>query len=241
MNNGWVKLHTKFLNSAIWQSQDSHLIQLFTYCLLNANWKDKEAVIGNDVVIVKRGQFITGRKSLVRALTTLKNEKSKVFQKMETLYRRKLEILEKLKFLTIASTNKYTVVTVQKYNEYQVNDQQVTNGRPTDDQQMTTTKEYKNKRIKEEKYPLSYLTEFPIDDFSDIEASEKQIRLEGEKALNWLRANNRKKTDHKAFLRNWVLKVYKKRLGITPAVEYEIDENGLARLRELKKPLKGIN
>ena len=144
MNEGWVKLHRKFIDSPVFQSRDSHLVQLFLYCLLKANWKDKEAVLGNEVLLIKRGQFITGRKQLVRDLTALRRENSPMWQKMETLYRRKLFILEKLHFLTISPTNKYSIVTICNYEKYQANDQQMTNNRPTDDQQMTTTKNIKN-------------------------------------------------------------------------------------------------
>ena len=90
----------------------------------------------------------------------------------------------------------------------------------------------------------NYLKTFPIEDFSDIDATEKQIRLEAEKADNWLEAEGKRKKDYKAFLRNWVLKAYKKRAGTisTQADRYEVDESGMARLKELKNnnPLKGM-
>ena len=149
MNNGWIKLYIKFKDHAIMKSGDSYLFQLFMFCLLMANWKETEVIIGNEVITLKAGQFITGRKSLVKHLTKLTDENSSVFKKMESLYRRKLEILEKLDCITIKTTNKYTVITIQNWNRYQSNDQQMTNGRPTDDQRQTTDKEYKNIRNKE--------------------------------------------------------------------------------------------
>ncbi|MBI3980694.1 hypothetical protein HY345_01730 [Candidatus Microgenomates bacterium] len=143
MDEGWIKLYRKFINGPIFQSRDYYLIQLSLYCLLTANWKDKDVVLGNEVIKLKRGQFISGRKQLVRDLTNCKKENSKNFKKYESLYRRKLLTLEKLSFLTIKSTNKYSIVTIYNYERYQQNDQQMTNNRPTDDQQMTTTKNIK--------------------------------------------------------------------------------------------------
>lgn len=80
-----------------------------------------------------------------------------------------------------------------------------------------------------------YLTNFPIEDFSDIDATEKQIRLEAEKALNWLVANNKKKANYKAFLRNWVLKIYKKKISQKDEPVYEYDVEGIARLKKMKE------
>lgn len=88
-----------------------------------------------------------------------------------------------------------------------------------------------------------YLKKFPLDDFSDIDATDKQIRLEGEKAYNWCLSNGKTKKDYKAFLRNWVLKNYKKKSGTTPtrADDYDIDEKGIARIKDMKEKMLGGN
>lgn len=91
-------------------------------------------------------------------------------------------------------------------------------------------------KLKEEKGTSTqeYLTTFPIEDFSDIDATEKQIRLEAEKANNWLLSKGTTRKDYKAFLRNWVLKVYKKRVASQPTVEFEINPEGIARIKDMK-------
>ena len=90
---------------------------------------------------------------------------------------------------------------------------------------------------------ISYLQNFPIEDFSDFDASEKQIRLEGEKAYNWCKSKGTTRKDYKAFLRNWVLKVYKKKAVKQEEPKYEVDADGIARLKAMKTgfEIKGMN
>ena len=98
---------------------------------------------------------------------------------------------------------------------------------------------------KKEYMSPAYLLNIPIEDFSDIEASENQIRLEGEKALNWLKAKGTTKKDYKAFLRNWVLKTYKKKT-VQVNLHQELPETSeeqrlknIAKIEEMKKKILG--
>jgi hypothetical protein len=106
----------------------------------------------------------------------------------------------------------------------------------TDDNANDNRRIEKNRIDKKERVYTSqkYLLDIPIEDFSDIDATEKQIRLEGEKAHNWLLAKGTTRKDYKAFLRNWILKAYKKKVVTEPTTEYEIDTNGLARIKRMK-------
>ena len=63
MNNGWITLHRKLLKSPYFK--DAEAVQLWIWLLLSANHKPGQAVIGTKVINVKRGQLVTGRKSMV--------------------------------------------------------------------------------------------------------------------------------------------------------------------------------
>lgn len=96
------------------------------------------------------------------------------------------------------------------------------------------------KNRKEEKLSstFEYLKNVPLKDFEDIEVTEKQLLLEAEKARNWLKSKGERKKDYKAYLRNWVLKNFKLRTSPTvanTADKYEIDENNIARLKQMKQ------
>ena len=98
-------------------------------------------------------------------------------------------------------------------------------------------KEIKVNEIKEDiRASQNYFQNVPLKDFEDIEITEKQLLLEAEKAFNWLKSKGERKKDYKAYLRNWVLKNFRKRLESTPtlAEKYEVDENNVARLKEMK-------
>lgn len=248
MNEGWIKLHAKFIKSAIFTSGDSYLVQLAMYCMMEANWKDKDVVVGNEVIKLKRGQFITGRKSLVKALTTIKKEYSKEFKKMEFLYRRKLIILEKLDFLHIKATNKYSIITIQNYSKYQDNTQQQHNDDTTTAQQLHTTKEDKNIRSKEYIYSsLKYLEEINDSDLEEFNkkysASKSDIKALAEALRLWCETNNKKKKNYRAFLQNRLLDKY----GLRPVVYkpepvedfIPVSEEKMAEFRKKKNALFG--
>jgi hypothetical protein len=131
---GWIKLHRKFVN---WEwFTDSKTSHLFLYLLLSANHEDKNWRGQN----IKRGQLITGRKSL--------SEKTGL---SEQVVRTSLNKLKSTNEITIKTTNKNSVITVLNYDLYQnkttinqQSNQQITNKQPTTNQQITTTKNDNN-------------------------------------------------------------------------------------------------
>lgn len=130
-NNGWIKIYNKLQN---WEWYDnSDMVSLWVHLLLMANWQDKNW----HGVPVKRGQLITGRKSL---------------SKNTGISQRKIRTcLNRLKMtneISIKTTNKFSIITIINWDKYQGNDkkrpaERPANG-PTTDQQSTTPKEYKN-------------------------------------------------------------------------------------------------
>ena len=101
------------------------MVHLFIHLLISANNEDGEW----RGIQIKRGQLITGRKSL--------NEGTGISeQKIRTCLKR----LENTKEITIQSTNQYSIITICKYDNYQENkkktnqriNQQLTSDQPTD-------------------------------------------------------------------------------------------------------------
>jgi len=62
-NQGWISLHRSFMDSPLYQ--DSQAVHLWVHLLLKANHKDGKVLIGNKMISVPRGSFITGRDKLV--------------------------------------------------------------------------------------------------------------------------------------------------------------------------------
>ena len=220
--NGWIKLYRKLNENPIMQDQAA--LQLFIWILTNVD--------------SKTGTVDFGRYFVARELKTNPN----------TLYSALQRLVSKYKVCSILSTASHTQISLLNWAKYQPTETPVNttfNSPSTTTQQpINTLQEYKNKEYKNIKRESSqeYLQTFSIEDFSDIDATERQIRLEAEKALNWCLANNRKKSNYKAFLRNWLLKVYKKRsipTMVIPEDRFTIDPEGIAKVQAMKDKLMG--
>ena len=128
---GWISLYRKFTE---WEwYTDANTMRVFLHLLLKANHKD-----GNwQGKTIKRGQVVTGRKSL-------SNELKISEQAIRTS-------LNKLK-ITNEITIEFSIITIEKYDVYQDNqkennqqkNQQATNEQPTSNQQLTTNNNNNN-------------------------------------------------------------------------------------------------
>lgn len=124
---GWIKLHRKFLQNSIFRARDPLLIQLTVYILLKANHRQEKVLINDTEVIVNAGQGIFGIFQIVKDLTGLEREGSREFKRFQSLYYRRLKILEKIGFLKNESTNKFTVISIINWDVYQSNEKQTEN------------------------------------------------------------------------------------------------------------------
>lgn len=145
MDQGFIKLWRKSINSIIFQ--DADLWKLWTWCLMKANHTERNVTIktgrGNKVLTCKRGQFVFGRKSAARAL------------KMKpTTVRYRMLTLSKLQNLDMQVDTHFTIVTIRNYDKYNdiknnvdrsINNQLTGNCHPTD-----TNKNYKNYKNKKD-------------------------------------------------------------------------------------------
>lgn len=141
--NGWIKLHRKLLGSPIFQNEK--LLKVFMYCLLKASHSDHQQVVGRQIVPLKPGQFVFGRK---KAAVELDLKESTVRDYMNTL--------KSDNVITITPTNKFSVITVVNWEFYQDkeddNRQQKDNKATAERQQTNTNKNVKNdKNVKKNK------------------------------------------------------------------------------------------
>lgn len=148
---GYIKLYRKLMDSPVWD--DPNYLKLWMYCLMKATHKKREILVGNKVITLEQGQFVTGRNTLTEDLNKGMKPKQKLSEK--TWYRY-LENLEKWQMLTINKTNKYSIISICKWVEYQDSDQHLTNSCPSTDHQLTTNKNVKNVKEEEEEDALVY-------------------------------------------------------------------------------------
>lgn len=144
LQNGFIALHRSLLSWG-WHA-DPATGWLFVNLLLMANWTDSDW----QGMTIKRGQLVTGRKALA-AQTGLS----------EQTVRTSLNRLKSTNEITIASTNKFSVITIVNYGKFQDVSEMptstltsnLTSGQPATNQQLTTNEqeEQSNKGIKPRK------------------------------------------------------------------------------------------
>lgn len=165
---GWIAFHRKTLESVVWT--DPVLFRLWMLCLTKAAHKDNPNFIFDGTPTpLKKGQFITGRKSLTEEY----NQGLKAANKIsESKTFRFLKKLKSNNMLNIESTTKYSVITIINWDKYQStehqNEQQVNNERTTSEQRLNTNNNENNnnnvnnvlgtKRNKNNKYTNAYET-----------------------------------------------------------------------------------
>ncbi len=149
MENGWIKLYRKIIDSSIFQ--DEHALQLWIYILVSVNHKEKKILFNKEEIIIKPGSGIFGLNQIVSDLKNLTNIKKSKFKKFKTIYYRKLKLLEKLGKLKLQPTNKFTIISVVKWVDYQTIETQVKLKRNSSETPVKTNKneEECNKNEKE--------------------------------------------------------------------------------------------
>ena len=133
MEQGWIKLHRKVLDNPI--ATRAEYAWLWMTLLLMANHRNQKVMWNNDVVVIKEGQFITGRKKLSQQ-TGIK----------ETTIERILKYLENGHQIEQQKTNKYRVITIINWRSYQDENIRTDNKRTTDGQQTDTNKNEENEK-----------------------------------------------------------------------------------------------
>jgi hypothetical protein len=120
MPDGWVKLHRKLRESAVFT--DSTKLHLWVYCLLSAAHEDYKTLIGGKEVHIQPGQFVTGR-SKAAAETGLS----------EKQVRSGLRSLERLEMISVETKQGQagTLVTICNWRRYQNAEEKRAKGGPS--------------------------------------------------------------------------------------------------------------
>lgn len=127
MGNGWIKLHRKLLENAI--ARNPSWAWVWVCLLLQANHKPTKMIWNGNILVIKEGQFVTGRKAL-----------SKVTGVHESSIERILKFLEIEHQIEQQKTTKYRLITIINWKDYQQEDTKPNNKRTTDEQQANTNK-----------------------------------------------------------------------------------------------------
>jgi hypothetical protein len=151
MHRGYVKVWRMIQDTSFYKR--SKVVHLAVHLILEANHKPKKFLFNKEEITIERGQVLTGR-------LKLKQQTGISEQSIRTC----LDILTNTGFLTIKSTNQFSIITINKYNEFQdLNEipltSKVTNEQPTTNQRLTTNNNDKNDKHVKEKEKTHYYRE----------------------------------------------------------------------------------
>ena len=134
--DGWISIHRKIMKKG-WYKKSDHF-RLWIHLLLKANHKPNEFWFNGKNTIVKRGQFITGRKTLAIEIGISESKIERILNHFE----KSEQQIEQLK------TNRNRLITITNYNQYQTTEQQseqpVNNKRTTSEQPVNTNNNVNN-------------------------------------------------------------------------------------------------
>lgn len=167
---GYIKLF-RSLKEKGWYKRSDY-VHLWLHLLMSANHKENEFMFSGRVVMLKPGQFLTGRKALSQQ--TGINE-SKI-ERILTFFEKIEHQIEQQK------SNKNRIITIVSWSDYQIteqqNEQQLNNKRTTTEQQLNTNNNDKN--VKNDKNPRSeavLLKNVDFDFWKKEELNERQYEL----------------------------------------------------------------
>ncbi|MFX1499356.1 MAG: hypothetical protein ACFFDH_00165 [Promethearchaeota archaeon] len=112
-------MHRRLLSHPIFKSGDAYLIKLYLYILLKVNHRRKKFLWNGNETIINRGEGIFGLNKITFDLTGFKGIAGKKFKRFRMSFYRKLKLLQKLQFIELRSTNKFTIVKVTNWSKYQ--------------------------------------------------------------------------------------------------------------------------
>ena len=106
---GWISLYRKIQEHWLWTKRRKFSqFEAWISLLFKANFKDTKIMIGDNVVEIKKGSFITSEVILAEEW---KWDRSTV--------RKFLKTLEEQKMIQKNSTTKYTSISIEKWDLYQ--------------------------------------------------------------------------------------------------------------------------
>lgn len=174
---GWIKIHRKILENPI-VCKDSDYLAVWIYLLLNATHKEFPALFKGKKIILKKGQLITGRKSIAEQLNI-----------SESKVKRILVELESDQQIDRQRSNKNSLVSILNWDKYQETDQE--DGQQMDskwtasDQQVTTNKNVKNVKNERNNNIYAKANKRKYGEYQNVLLKDEELQLLKQEHSNW--------------------------------------------------------
>jgi hypothetical protein len=145
--SGWIKIHRQLKEKSYYK--DSEFIHLWLHLLLCANHANGEYLNGYEIIKLKKGQFVTGRKKL--SLETGISE-----SKIERI----LKVFESEQQIEQQTNSRSRVISILSWDKYQQTEQQVDSKWTANEQQVDTNNNDNNNKNDKNKNTIPSFFEF---------------------------------------------------------------------------------
>jgi hypothetical protein len=173
--SGWISIHRKIQEHWLWEEKPFDKRSAWIDLILMASYRDNKFLLGNELVEVERGGFITSEVKL-----------SEKWGWSRTKVRSFLELLEKDNMILKKSDNRKTYLKIVNYNDYQVSE--TTKEQPKDNEETTKEqpKDTINKDNKDNKENNIIMTPYEAEYISVLEKI-KGYPLDRKKDLEYMK------------------------------------------------------
>lgn len=138
---GWISLHRKLLDNPI-ICKDSDYLSVWIFLLLSATHKEYDSILEGKRITLKKGQLITGRKSIADKLKISESKVQRILKCFENEQQIKQQTNPRNRLVTILNWDKYQQLEQQT-------EQQLNNKRTTSEQQVNTNNNINNVIMKQ--------------------------------------------------------------------------------------------
>lgn len=199
--DGWIKIYRKSMENPIFQKPNYWAV--WSYLLLNANYRDNAFISRGQKHLIKRGQLLTSKRKIADH-----------FGLSSSTVQLILKYLEVEHMIEQKPTAKYTVIEVKNYESYQEAEHPIENKSTFNRKQIETNKNVKNERKRESVCAsMEYLLTIPVEDISvlakGLQVSEGEVRSKGEDMYNYCKSHGKRYKDYRLLLRNALKKDFK--------------------------------
>jgi len=155
---GYIKLYRKILDNPI-ICKDSDYFSVWIYLLLNATHNEYDVIFKNERITLKKGQLITGRKTIAEKFGIDENKVQRILKSLEKQHQIEQQTSSRNRLISIVNWNEY------QRERHQI-EQQVNNNCTTDEQQVNTNKNVKN--VNNDKNVITKINDSCVDGLSKV-------------------------------------------------------------------------
>ncbi|ABR47067.1 phage protein [Alkaliphilus metalliredigens QYMF] len=128
-SKGWISLHRQMQNHWLWDDKPFSKGQAWMDLLMMANHQENKFLLGNELIKVERGSFVTSELKMIKRWGWSKTKLRNFFK-----------LLEEDEMIMKKTDKKKTILTICNYNEYQTSENHKETMREPQENQVKTTK-----------------------------------------------------------------------------------------------------